>query len=120
MTLTIALNTTFNHLTGGSLARKQNASSRENEAVVDITFGAGDNYVTGGVVLDFSQIRKFKQVYSCEIVHKSFGRQMSFVPAAGNDSATGKLKIWHTDGNELSSGNTGTQSMTLRVIIRGN
>ena len=120
MTITIALNTTFNHLTGGSVARKQNASSRENEAVVDITFGAADDYVTNGVTLDFSVIRKFKQVYACEIVAKSFGRVMSFVPASGNDSATGKLKIWHTDGTELSNGNTGTRNMTLTVIIRGN
>lgn len=120
MTITIALNDTFKHLTGGSLARKQNASSRENEAVCDITFGAADDYVSDGKTLDFSVIRKFKQIYSCEVVHRSFGRQMSFVPASGNDSATGKLKIWHTDGTELSNGNTGTRSMTLTVIIRGN
>lgn len=121
MAITLSLNTTFSHLNDDrTLALKANSSSREREAVVDVTFGASEDYVTNGVALDFSKVGKFKQVYSCEIVHKSFGRQMSYIPATGNDAATGKLKIWHTDGNELSNGNTGTRNMTLRCIIRGN
>lgn len=120
MTITITLNSRFKTLNDGNLAIKANAGSREREAVVDITYSADQNYVTNGNTLDFSAIRKFIKVYSCEIIEKSFGRVMTFVPAAEDASATGKLKIFHTDGTELSNGNTGTQSMTLKAIIRGN
>lgn len=120
MAITVALNTTFKTLNDGNLNIKANAGSREREAVVDITYGAADDYVTDGNTINFSTVRNFKKVYSCEIVHKSFGRVMTFVPAADNDAATGKIKIFHTDGTELSNGNTGTRNMTLRCIIRGN
>src|SRR3990167_3300214 len=120
MAIVATINSTFTFLNDDrSLSVKQNSSSRERTAVVDIAIGAGDNYVTGGITVDFTTVRGFKKVYSCEIVHQTIGRVCSYVPAAENAAATGKIKILHTDGNELSSGNTLTNSKALRVIIRG-
>ena len=120
MAITAVLNTTFSHLVDDrTLLVKQNSASREREAVVDITCGAGDNYATNGITVDFSVIRGFSQVYSCEIIQSTIGRVCSYVPATANAAATGKIKIWHTDGNELSNGNALTNSKTFRVIIRG-
>lgn len=120
MAITSALNSTFTHLNDDrSLSAKQNTSSRERQAVVDITCGAGDNYVTGGITVDFSTIRQFKKVYACDIIQSTIGRVCSFVPAALNASATGKIKIWGTDGNELANDSTLTQSKTFRVVIYG-
>lgn len=118
---TITLNTSFNRFNGDrSLAVKPNSTSREREAVVNVAFGASEDYATNGITLDFSKIGgRFTQVYSCEVVHKDLGLNMSYVPATGNAAATGKLKIWGTDGNELSNGNTGTRNKNLVCIIRG-
>jgi len=120
MAIVAALNSTFKHLVDDrTLKVKQNAASREREAIVDITCGAGDNYVTNGIVVNFAVVRGFTKVYSCEIAHQTIGRVCTFVPATANAAATGKIKIFHTDGTELSNGNTLTQSKTFRVIIRG-
>ena len=120
MAITAVINSTFTHLVDDrTLMVKQNVASREREAVVDITVGAGDNYVTGGITVDFSVVRGFSRVYSCEIIQSTTGRDCSFIPATGNAAATGKIKIWHTDGTELSSENSLTNSKTFRVIIRG-
>lgn len=122
MAIVITLDSTFNHLNGDrTLSVKQNSTSVEKEAICNIAIGnaAGDKYVTNGITLDFSKVRKFKKVYVCDVIHQDIGRVMTFVPAADNDSATGKLKIWDTDGNELSNDNTLTQNKNLRVLIRG-
>jgi len=112
-----------------SLALKPNAASREREAVVDVTFGAGDNYVTGGVTVDFSVIRKFTKVYAVDVLHVTKGLICSFVPATNDAAATGKIKMFGTDPAaaggavaalpELPNAATDTNSLVLRCRIRG-
>lgn len=121
MAITCTLNTTFQHLNDDrSLKSRANTSSRERTAIVDIAFGASDDYVNpGGVTVDFSKVRGFTKVYACDIIQSDIGRVMTYVPASGNAAATGKIKIFHTDGTELSNGNTLTRSKSIRVQIRG-
>lgn len=128
---TVSLVSSFETLNDDrSLALKPNAASREREAVVDITFGAGENYVTDGVTVDFSVIRKFTQVHTVDIPHVSKGVLCSFVPADNTSASTGKIKIY---GNvdpadaggsivelpEFPNGSTVTNSLVLRARIRG-
>ena len=122
MAIVATLNTTFSHLNDDrSLSVKANSQSRERMAVVDIAIGSavGDKYATNGIVVDFSVVRKFSKVYSCDIVHSTLGRVCTYIPATANAAATGKIKIWDTDGNELANESVLTQNKTLRVIIRG-
>lgn len=112
-----------------SLALKPNAASREREAIVDVTFGGSDNYATNGVTVDFSVIRKFTQVYAVEVLHTTKGVIASYVPASGNDAATGKIKMFGVDPAaaggaivdlpELPNASTVTNSLVLRCRIRG-
>jgi len=117
----IIVNTTYKHLSGrdNRLRSVNSVPSRERGAVVDIPFSAGDAYVTGGITLDFSVIDNFSKVYLCNILHNPVGLVMSYITASGSNSATGKLKIWGADGNELADDSTAIASKTLRMFIRG-
>lgn len=116
----VTLNRTFAHLNDDrSLAVKANAASREREAVIDVVFGSSVTYVTDGLTVDFSKVRRFKTVYVCEIAHKTLGRNVTYVPGTGNDSATGKLKVFDDGGSELANDSTETEGQSFRVIIRG-
>ena len=120
MAATITLNSTFAHLNDDRTSSvKQNSASRERSVVCDILVGEFDTYVTNGIILDFSKIRRFSQVYVCEVAHKSYGLAVQFVPAVENDAATGKLKFFDDTGVELTNGSAVIQGVTLRVIIRG-
>ena len=109
-----------------SLALKPNAASREREAVVDITFGAAENYATDGVPVDFATIRKFTRVYAVDIIHNSLGIICSYVPGTG---AAGTIKCFGynptgTDDAvaapaEFAADATVTNNLVLRVRIRG-
>lgn len=110
LTTSVALNTTFSHLNDDrSLAVKPNAASREREAVCDITFDDGD-YAAGGPIVNFSTIRGFTKVYTCEVLHASVGALFYFTPGAGDDAALGKLKCYvpaiHTHGILVTGGGT--------------
>lgn len=120
MAIVATLNTTFGTLNGKqNLFVKQNTPSRERSAVVNIAIGASDNYATGGITVDFSKVSKFKKVYFCDIIHQDIGVVCSFVPAALNDAATGKIKMWTALNTEVTNGNTGINSKSLTVVIRG-
>lgn len=120
MTITVAMNSAYAHLNGSRAHNvKDGGVSRERSMIVDITFSAGQNYVTGGNTIDFSKVG-FKTVYYCEVMQKSYVPEVSYVVASGNNAATGLLKVWDVNGSQLSNGSTATQSMTLTVLIRGN
>ena len=121
MAITVAINTAFAHLSSRDIWKHGVGSSpsREREAVVDITFGASDNYVTNGVVIDFSVLQRIKQVYFCQVVQKSLSNYASFVPDTNNAANLGKLKLFTAAGVEVSNGNTLTNNATFRVLIRG-
>lgn len=131
MAIVVTKNATFKALDkDSSLLVKPHAASRERFAVVEITYGAADNYVTGGNTVDFSVVGKFIKVYACDIIHRSKGVLASFVPAASDAAATGKIKLFGVDPGavggaivdlpELPNASTVTNNLVLRAIIRGN
>lgn len=115
----ITMNSTFTHLNGRNLYIKPTTTSREREAIVNITFDATDKYETGGMPLDFTGIQHFTQVYLCSVVHKTYGLGISFVAGAGNGAGLGTLKFFDSSGVELTSGNTAIQNVSLLCRIRG-
>lgn len=131
MAITTKLVSSFSTLNDDrSLAMKPNAASREREAVVDVTFASGDNYVTGGVTVDFSKIRKFTRVYAVDVLHTTKGVLCSYIPSATEGASDGKIKIFGnqdpavTGGAiiafpELPNASTITNSLVLRTRIRG-
>ena len=115
----IAINSTFRHLTQDrSLRIKQNATSLEREAVVDITTQS-TVYTTNGITLNFSKIMGFTQVYLVDVVHNGYVLPVKFVPASKNDAATGKMIAYDSSGVELGAGSTAFESKAPRCIIRG-
>src|SRR5438093_8862504 len=105
MAATVALVTAFGHLNDDrTLTLRQNSASRERSAVVDITFDGAGTYTTGGVIVDFTGIRRFKQVYFLDVGHTTYVLPVNFVPGAGNDASLGKLKFFDSSGAELGAG----------------
>ena len=119
--LTVVLNSTFQRLTSRDLWRAgvSSVSDKERYAVVDVTFPSNIVYTTGGVVVDFSQIQRFKTVYLCKAFQNSYANVITFVPDANNASNNGKLKFFNNTGTELVNGSTAIQSVTCRCWIRG-
>lgn len=115
----VSINSTFTHLNGRNLHLKNNTPCREREAIVDIAFDSTDTYETGGMTANFSVVEGFRQVYICDIAHKTYGLAVEFIPDASNSASLGKLKFYDSSGVELSSGSTAIQSQTLRCRIRG-
>lgn len=130
MAITVALVSRFKSLNQDNFQLKQHANSREREAIVDITWGASDNYATGGNTVDFSTVRGFKKVYAVEFLHISKGLIPTFVPATADAAATGKVKLFGVDPGaaggaivdlpELPAASTVTNNLVIRARIRGN
>lgn len=117
---TVAVNSTWAHISDDrSMRIKQNTSSLEKEAVVDITFASTDTYTTGGLTIDFSVIRNFKTVYFCDIIYNGYVLPIQYVASATNDAKTGKLKAFDSTGAELGAGSAVLESVKLTVVIRG-
>lgn len=114
MAITSAIDTTFKHLNADpSYSIKPGGVGREREAIVNVTIGASDNYVTGGITVDFSgNGLNFKQVYLCDVKQGQGGLMTEFVPAAGNDAATGKIKFY---GSGVSSGQSAAATGTITL-----
>ena len=117
----IVENPTFKFINGVDLRLQSvgTVSGRERGAIIDIPFSADDVYTTGGVLVDFTKVKGFKQVYFCKILHNTVGLVASFVPQATNLASGGKIKFWGTDGNELADNSGAITSKTLTVFIRG-
>ena len=131
MAITITENTTFKHLNGDrSYVVKPGGIGREKEVIVNIAITASTVYATGGITVDFSKVgATMKQVYLCDVKQGHGGFLCEFVPAAGNDSATGKLKFYGIDPaaaggavdalTEIADTSALIQGLTLTCIIRG-
>ncbi len=93
MAIVITAVSRFKHLNSDpSYSIKPGGVGREREAIVDIAIT--DDYSTDGITLDFSTIGKFSKVYICNVIQGQGGLQTEYIPAALDDSATGKLKIY--------------------------
>jgi len=116
----VTLNPTFARLNDDrNFKLKENSSSREREAMVDIKLMAGGN-LRDGATVDFSKIYGFKRVYACvAVAHKggtledSLTAHIHYEPSDTFDASTGKIRQIGGTPSQLDG-------MTITVLIRGN
>ena len=87
MTITIAQNALHKSLTGKTLSIQSELTSKLKSVVVDITYAAGDNYVTNGNVVDLSLGGRIGTVIGAQIFDGNKGLVLQYVPAAGGAAA---------------------------------
>lgn len=129
MAITVAQNSDHKSLTGKTLSVQSVLTSRIRTSIVDITYGASDNYATNGNTVDLSMGGRISTVMAVEIFHVSTGLLLQYVPATAGAAATGKIKAYgHTPTSstgtvialeELDNADTAVNSMTIRVRITG-
>ncbi len=91
MAITIIQNANHKSLTGKTLSIQSELTSKLKSVVVDITYAAGDNYVTGGNVVDVSLGSRISTVIGAEILDGNKGLLLQYIPSATNAASTGKL-----------------------------
>tara|TARA_R100000406_G_scaffold71336_5_gene51612 strand:- start:1516 stop:1908 length:393 start_codon:yes stop_codon:yes gene_type:complete len=129
MAITIAQNSDHKSLTGKTLSVQSQLTSKLKECIVDITFGASDNYASDGNTVDLSMGGRIDTVIGCEILHCDKGLLLQYAPATGGAAASGKLKAYgHTPTSstttvialeELDDGDTAVNSMSVRCRVIG-
>ena len=129
MAITIVQNADHKSLTGKTLSIQAELTSKLKSTIVDVTYAAGDNYATGGNVVDLSLGSRISTVIGAQILHSSAGLLLQYVPAAAGAAATGKIKCFgHTPTSatatvvaleELDNSDTAVNSMTIRIRIIG-
>ena len=129
MAITIAQNTDHKSLAGKTMSVQSELTSKMRTAIVDITYGASDNYATNGNTVDLSMGGRIGTVIACEVLHSNKGLLLQYAPATGGAAATGKLKAYgHTPTSstttvialeELDDADTAVNSMTVRCRIIG-
>jgi len=116
MTKTVILHPRFSKLNGGGvdLLVKQNTPNRERRAVCLVSF-VDETATTGGIFIDFSVIRKFKEVYAANIISVTANDfTLIFAPdqSTNNNAASGKIRLFNKDtGAEIVSGDQTFESV---------
>ena len=129
MAITIIQNANHKSLTGKTLSIQSELTSKLKSVVVDITYAAGDNYVTGGNVVDVSLGSRISTVIGAEILDGNKGLLLQYIPSATNAASTGKIKCYGEDHTakgsavrafaELASASTAVNSMTCKIRVLG-
>lgn len=129
MTLTVAVDSTYQKLTGKTLFVQSLLASRIKEADVVVTFGASDTYTTGGVTVDLSLNGRITTILDVTPISNDKGVHVQYVPATASAAATGKVKLWGIDPaagggavgafSELASSSAVVNSMVLKLRVRG-
>ena len=129
MAITIVHNADHKSLTGKTLSIQSELTSKLKTTVVDVTYGASDNYATNGNTVDLSLGSRINTVIGASIIHCNKGLLLQYVPAAAGAAATGKIKAFgHTPTSstatvvaleELDNADTAVNSMTIRIRIIG-
>jgi hypothetical protein len=129
MAIAIVQNADHKSLTGKTLSIQAELTSKLKSTIVDVTYGASDNYATNGNVVDLSLGSRINTVIGAQIVHCNKGLLLQYVPAAAGAAATGKIKCFgHTPTSstatvvaleELDNADTAVNSMTIRIRIIG-
>jgi len=117
----VTLNPTFARLNDDrNFKLKENSSSREREAMVDIKLTNDGPTLKNGATVDFSKIYGFKRVYACVAVaykggtlNSSLTAHIHYEPSNTFDASTGKIRQVGGTPNQL-------YGMTITVLIRGN
>jgi hypothetical protein len=129
MAITIAQNSDHKSLTGKTLSVQAELTSKLKSCIVDVTYGASDNYATNGNTVDLSLGGRISTVIGAEILHSSAGLLLQYAPAAAGAAATGKIKAYgHTPTSatatvvaleELDNADTAVNSLTIRIRVFG-
>ncbi len=129
MAIAIIQNADHKSLTGKTLSIQAELTSKLKSTIVDVTYGASDNYATNGNVVDLSLGSRISTVIGAQILHCNKGLLLQYVPAAAGAAATGKIKCFgHTPTSatatvvaleELDNADTAVNSMTIRIRIIG-
>lgn len=129
MTVTIAVDSLFERLTGKTLSVQSVLSSKIKDTVVDITYGASDTYTTNGLVVDLSLGGRISQILDCVPISNNKGLHLEYVPTADRDAKLGKIKCYGVDPasaggavvgfSELPSSSSQVNSLSIKVRVRG-
>ena len=129
MAITIIQNANHKSLTGKTLSIQSELTSKLKSVVVDITYAAGDNYLTGGNVVDVSLGSRISTVIGAEILDGNKGLLLQYIPSATNAASTGKIKCYGEDHTvkgaaarafaELANASTAVNSMTCKIRVLG-
>ena len=129
MAITIIQNANHKSLTGKTLSIQSELTSKLKSVVVDITYAAGDNYLTGGNVVHVSLGSRISTVIGAEILDGNKGLLLQYIPSATNAASTGKIKCYGEDHTakgsaarafaELANASTAVNSMTCKIRVLG-
>ena len=129
MAITIIQNANHKSLTGKTLSIQSELTSKLKSVVVDITYAAGDNYLTSGNVVDVSLGSRISTVIGAEILDGNKGLLLQYIPSATNAASTGKIKCYGEDHTakgsaarafaELANASTAVNSMTCKIRVLG-
>jgi hypothetical protein len=130
MAITIIQNANHKSLTGKTLSIQSELTSKLKSVVVDITYAAGDNYLTGGNVVDVSLGSRISTVIGAEILDGNKGLLLQYIPSATNAASTGKIKCYGQQAgaqagavakvfDELAAASTAVNSMTCKIRVLG-
>ena len=129
MAITIAHNADHKSLTGKTLSIQSELTSKLKTTVVDVTYGASDNYATNGNTVYLSLGSRINTIIGASIIHCNKGLLLQYAPAATGAAATGKIKAFgHTPTSstatvvaleELDNADTAVNSMTIRIRVIG-
>ena len=129
MAITIIQNANHKSLTGKTLSIQSELTSKLKSVVVDITYAAGDGYLTGGNVVDVSLGSRISTVIGAEILDGNKGLLLQYIPSATNAASTGKIKCYGEDHTvkgaaarafaELANESTAVNSMTCKIRVLG-
>ena len=129
MAISIAQNSDHKSLTGKTLSIQSELTSKLKSTIVDVTYGASDNYATNGNTVDLSLGGRISTVIGAEILHCDKGLLLQYVPATAGAAATGKIKAYGQEPTsstatvvalgELDNADTAVNSMTIRIRVIG-
>lgn len=120
MTIAIAVNTLYQSIVGKTLSTQAELLSKLKVAIVDVTFTT-ESYTTGGETIDLTLDGRLDTIIACEVLEVSTGNVGQYIPAAGNDAATGKLKLYESGTasaplDEVDSAESITLTCKLRIF----
>ena len=120
MTLTIAVNSQYEKITGKTLSTQAELTSRLKTAIVDLTYGTED-YDIGGNIIDLSLGGRFSTIIAVEVMETSVGLVAQYVHGAGDAAALGKLKLYEAGTasaalDEADDADAITATFRIRVV----
>ena len=112
MALTVAVDSDWENLTGKTLSVQSELTSKLKTTIVDVTFGACDNYATCGVTVDLSLGGRLSTFLEASVISNDGGLLLEYVPAALNAAATGKVKAYGYINDDSAGVNTTPEALT--------